>query len=238
MKSQSTKIWVIVPSAGSGQRMRQSIPKQYLPLNGKTVIEITLATLFSNASINKIIICCAANDEHWPSLACANDERVETVIGGETRAHSVLNGLMSLQSRASDDDWVLVHDAARPCLTAQTLQSLIEQLSGDEVGGILAVKSNDTVKLAAKDKLSDVQIDRTLNRDEIWYAQTPQMFRYGLLKNALQQALESELLITDEASAMEMAGYHPRLIEGERSNFKITQPEDLKMAELVWQSLE
>lgn len=219
--------------------MRGSIPKQYLLLQDKRVIEHTLSALLAESQIAQIVVCIAPEDENWGQLACADDARVSSAIGGETRAHSVLNGMLSLASHANDQDWLLVHDAARPCLSQQALSQFVQQLSNDDVGGILALRSNDTVKRATQqeDKQSSVaQVETTLNRDEIWYAQTPQMFRYGLLKQALESALACNADITDEASAIELAGHHPKLIEGERRNLKITKPEDLQMANFFLES--
>lgn len=228
----STKIWAVVPSAGIGVRMRDSIPKQYLEIQGRAVIEHTIATLLAEECIRKITVCIAESDSFWSKLDIASNPRVSSTIGGATRAHSVLNGIKAISDKAQDNDWVLVHDAARPCLSQLLLGSFIEQLKANKVGGILAIPSNDTVKLAKSSDSGDT-IEKTLDRKRVWYAQTPQMFRYGLLKEALQVALESGAEVTDEASAIEMMGHEPRLINGEVRNIKITQIDDLEMASLL-----
>jgi len=223
------KIWAVVPSAGSGQRMQQSIPKQYLELRGKAVLEHTLAVLLAEQNIRQVVVSVAADDAYWSRLDYAKDPKVISTTGGKTRALSVLNGISSLSAQARNDDWVLVHDAARPCLSTDLLRSFIEQLRDARVGGILALASKDTVKLTPR--RGATKIEQTLDRDRIWYAQTPQMFRYGLLKEALEQAIDNGEAITDEASAMELAGYQPRLIAGEARNLKITTPDDLELAD-------
>ena len=231
--SSATNIWAIVPSAGSGQRMNNTIPKQYLELDGSLVIEQTLSTLLAEDKIHHITVCVAKTDQHWDKLNLEKQTRVSSVVGGATRADSVLNGIRAISDRASADDWLLVHDAARPCLSSSMLLSFIEQLSSDQVGGILAMRSNDTVKFAKQADTSDNRIEKTLDRNKVWYAQTPQMFRYGLLKKSLEQAIESGASITDEASAIEMAGHNPKLISGESKNIKITRAEDLELASLL-----
>ncbi|MCL4133942.1 UNVERIFIED_CONTAM: hypothetical protein GTU68_001335 [Idotea baltica] len=212
--------------------MRQSIPKQYLELQGRSVIENTLATLLEEERISLVTVCVAEDDQFWDKLDYASDSRVSCVVGGATRADSVLNGIKSLHKRASKNDWLLVHDAARPCLSKGMLASFIDELGDDKVGGILALPSNDTVKFAIESS-SENKIQETLDRNRIWYAQTPQMFRFGLLRNALESAIASETAVTDEASAMEIAGYKPRLINGEIRNIKITRIDDLEMASLL-----
>ncbi len=231
MLANNKKIWAVVPSAGTGQRMRQSIPKQYLELNGRAVIEHTMAVLLSESRISKIIVCVAKDDKFWEHLDCSKDPRVETTIGGATRAESVLNGINQLNDTEDERDWVLVHDAARPCLSTALLGSFIDQLQKDKVGGILAVPSKDTVKQAANNERNE--IESTLERERIWYAQTPQMFRFDLLKKALNYGVERRLNITDESSAIEMAGYRPKLIAGDVRNLKVTTPEDLEIASLL-----
>jgi len=225
----SVNHWVVIPAAGSGQRMKSSIPKQYLKINEKTILEHTLSIFVERDDIAGVTVCVAPNDSFGINLPIFSNPKVSHVVGGDSRAESVLNGLSALSEKVKDDDWVLVHDAARPCLSALTLQRLFDELEGEEVGGILAIPAQDTLKLQVKG--SNAQIDKTLDRSTIWQAQTPQMFRYKLLKDALSSALEHNIEITDEASALEMAGYQPRLIEGEARNQKITQPEDFKMAE-------
>lgn len=208
--------------------MGAAIPKQYLPLAGSTVIEQTLDRLLANPSIRAICVSLGAHDGFWPELAIARHERVLRAPGGEERCHSVLNGLATLMESAGADpgDWVLVHDAARPCLAAADLQRLLDELRDDPVGGILAFPVRDTMKRAS----ADGRIARTEDRTGLWHALTPQMFRLGALHQAISQALADGFLVTDEASAMEHAGHEPRLIEGRADNIKVTRPEDLAVA--------
>ena len=221
-------VWAIVPAAGAGQRMQTTLAKQYLEINGRAIIEITADLLLANQQINQVIVCIAGDDQLWPTLKLATHPDIHRVTGGATRAQSVLNGLQSLYGRAADEDWVLVHDAARPCLSAPKLADFIAQISASPVGGIMAIKAIDTLKLAVAQTTT---IQQTLDRSSIWQAQTPQMFPYGLLYGALSEALKAGAEITDESSAMEWAGHAPRLVEGESSNLKITCPEDLRMAQ-------
>lgn len=226
------KIWAVVPSAGSGQRMQQAIPKQYLELQGRAVIEHTMATLLSEERITEVVVPIAKDDSFWSKLDCSSNTKVSSIVGGNTRSESVFNGITSLRDKANDDDWLLVHDAARPCLSQQILASFIEQLMTDEVGGILALPSNDTVKLACDS--GDINtIEKTLDRNRVWCAQTPQMFRYGKITKALELAIQEGNSVTDEAFAMEVAGYKPRLIPGEARNLKVTRIDDLEMASLL-----
>jgi 2-C-methyl-D-erythritol 4-phosphate cytidylyltransferase len=235
------KLWVIMPAAGSGSRMQESVPKQYLSINGMAIIEHAIKVFLDNHEIQKIIVPIAENDQMFDRLNVANDQRVATTIGGSSRAHSVLNGLIALsaegslssvedsQRLAEESDWVLVHDAARPCLSSASLTRLIDSLRDDEVGGILAVQAKDTLKRMSKTQT----IASTVDRSDIWQAQTPQMFRYGLLKAALASAIEQDADITDEASALERLNYQPRLVVGDARNLKVTTPEDLALAEFL-----
>ena len=226
-------VWGIVPAAGAGQRMQTSLAKQYLKINDKTILEITASLLLANPLIKQLVICTAADDQVWSTLELSNHSNVDRVNCGASRAQSVLNGLRSLRDRADDNDWVLVHDAARPCLSAAKLNDFIQQIIVSPVGGIMAVKANDTLKLS---RAESADIQQTLDRSFIWQAQTPQMFPYGLLYGALSDALNAGAEITDESSAMEWAGHAPRLVEGDSSNLKITSPDDLKMARFFLKS--
>lgn len=230
MSTTDNKIWVIVPAAGSGQRMGVETPKQYLEINGKTILEITLSLLLKNKHIYQVVVCTFVDDQKWQSLAISDHNKISRTDGGESRANSVLNGLTSIENIAKDEDWVLVHDAARPCLSQDLLNNLVNKLSGDQVGGILAIPAKDTLKVSDS---SGITIDKTLDRSQIWHAQTPQMFRYGLLKKAMDIALSSSFEITDEASAMEYAGHQVKIIEGDSTNLKITTQDDLKFAQFL-----
>jgi 2-C-methyl-D-erythritol 4-phosphate cytidylyltransferase len=223
------KLWVVMPAAGSGSRMRESVPKQYLCIHGSTILEHSINVFLANDEIQKIIVALAKDDQHFGQLNLAKEQRVATTIGGSSRAESVLNGLNALRindSRVNDSDWVLVHDAARPCLSDELLSKLINRLRDDDVGGILAIPVKDTLKRANKFQT----ISATIDRADIWQAQTPQMFRYGLLKAALTLAIEQKIDITDEASSLENSGYEAKLIEGDARNLKVTTPEDLALA--------
>lgn len=220
--------WAVLVAAGAGRRMTADRPKQYLPLAGKLVIEHSLQRLLEAEAVRGLVVVLAADDAYWPVLQFNTDKPLWTMAGGRERADSVLAGLDRLAEQAAEEDWVLVHDAARPCLAAADLQKLIDTLHGDACGGLLAAACRDTLKQAG-----DGQCLRTLDRSRIWQAQTPQMFRLGLLRKALQQARREGVAVTDEAMAMEQAGYRPRLVEAAMQNLKITTPADLPLAEFI-----
>jgi 2-C-methyl-D-erythritol 4-phosphate cytidylyltransferase len=225
----SVRYWALVPAAGVGKRMGSAIPKQYLPLIGRPVIAHALATLLNHPSITGVVAAIGAEDEWWPTVAAefAVAKLPRVVTGGAERCHSVLNGLEALREWAAPSDWVLVHDAVRPCLAAGDLDRLLAELVDDPVGGLLAVPTRDTLKQA-----DDAgRVAATVDRSRLWHALTPQMFRLGMLHAALYAALARGLLVTDEAAAMEAAGFAPRLVEGRSDNLKITRPEDLALAE-------
>ena len=222
--------WVVIPAAGIGSRMEASCPKQYLPLLDKTILEHTLERLLAIPVFQGIHIALANYDNFWPQLAIAKNRRITCVNGGGERADSVLNCLHALTGRAQDDDWVLVHDAARPCIRRQEVLKLIEVVNNHPVGGILGVPVSDTLK-----QVSGVLIDRTLDRSHLWQAQTPQMFRLGLLRECLQRAGIEGKTVTDEASAVETYGYQPLMVLGRSDNIKITRPEDLGIAAMLMQ---
>jgi len=221
----SIKYWAVVPAAGVGKRMNADRPKQYLALLDKTVIEHTLIRLLTADVFSAVAVAISEEDPYWPELDVAAHEKVITAAGGKERADSVLSALKAIRTLASDNDWVLVHDAARPCITTTDIMHLINTLKKDEVGGILALPSHDTLKSVLGDS-----IEATLDRRHIWRALTPQMFRYGLLKQALEAA-EGNPAITDEASALELKGLQPKIVEGRPDNIKITRPEDLALAQ-------
>jgi 2-C-methyl-D-erythritol 4-phosphate cytidylyltransferase len=207
--------------------MASEIPKQYLPLLGRRVIEHTLERLLEHERIEAVYVVLSHADEWWSQIAYADHPRVVRVPGGDERCHSVRNALESLRVRAASDDWVLVHDAARPCVHRSDLDNLLDELAGDPVGGLLAAPLHDTIKEAGVAG----RIKATIPRERLWRAFTPQMFRLGVLYQALEQALTRGWLVTDDASAMELAGHAPRLLEGRSDNIKITRPEDLRLAE-------
>jgi 2-C-methyl-D-erythritol 4-phosphate cytidylyltransferase len=220
----SINCWAVVPAAGVGKRMQADRPKQYLPLLGKTVIEHTIERLLLSEAFQAIAVAISIEDPYWPELDVSLHPQIMTAPGGRERADSVLSALSALQGRAAEDDWVLVHDAARPCLTAEDILHLIASLKDDSVGGILALASHDTLKQVEADSICV-----TVDRKHIWRALTPQMFRYGMLREALLLA-EGNPAITDEASALEIQGLRPKIVEGRPDNIKITRPEDLALA--------
>jgi 2-C-methyl-D-erythritol 4-phosphate cytidylyltransferase len=222
--------FALVPAAGSGARMGEDIPKQYLPLAGGPMIYHALAVLCSHPKIDKVFVVLSDDDEQWVKynwLAFAGRLKILR-CGGATRAESVRNGLAAMAELVQDEDWVMVHDAARPCLTHAHLDALIAGVDENDVGGILAVPVTDTVKRGIGGAVVE-----TLPRDGMWRAQTPQMFRHGTLSEALVTLGPD---ITDEASAVESLGLQPRLIEADGSNLKVTYPFDLQVAEWILQS--
>ena len=229
MNAASVRYWAVVPAAGGGVRFGGEVPKQFAALGSTTVLEAALAPLIAAPDISVIVLVLAAHDTQGHALVERLQPRVRSAEGGAVRAQSVRNGLAALAASASDDDWVLVHDAARPCLPALDLERLMRELKDDPVGGILAAPIGDTVK---QDSGSG-HIERTVDRGGLWRALTPQMFRFGLLRAALDAALGAGLDVTDDAAAIERAGFKPRLIAGSASNIKITRPDDLAMAEAI-----
>lgn len=219
-------ITAIIPAAGVGKRMKQNKPKQYLLINGLTVIEHTVSKFLLHPNVGKIVIAISDGDPYFPTLAIASHPDVICVAGGKERADTVLNAL-DLVVKQQLSEWVLIHDAARPCVTAEDIDHLIDEALVDDVGAILATPVRDTMKRsdAAQNIVS------TESRDNLWHALTPQMFRAVPLQSALSQALSLGVLVTDDASAMEIIGLRPHLVAGRADNIKITQPEDLVLAE-------
>jgi 2-C-methyl-D-erythritol 4-phosphate cytidylyltransferase len=220
--------WALIPAAGMGRRMGSDIPKQYLPLGGKTVLEHTLDALARHPAIDGLVLVLGADD----SCAATFPDQVRgkpllLAMGGAERSDSVMSGLERLAGQADDQDWVLVHDAARPCLRREDLDRLIETLRDHPVGGLLGVPVRDTMKRGDARQV----VCETVDRDGLWHALTPQMFRLGPLREALCAARDQGLPVTDDASAMELAGQVPLLVEGHGDNLKITRPEDLALAE-------
>ncbi|MNM19714.1 2-C-methyl-D-erythritol 4-phosphate cytidylyltransferase [compost metagenome] len=215
----------IVPAAGIGSRMGADCPKQYLTLAGKTILEHTLGCLLSHPAIARVIVALAPHDRWFETLAVAADPRVLRVEGGSERAYSVLNAL-----HVAEGKWVLVHDAARPCLTQGDLDALIASAMACD-GAILGSRVRDTMKRTD----GAGNIVATVEREQLWHALTPQMFPTGTLKRALEEGLALGALITDEASAMERAGFTVKMVEGRADNIKVTRPEDLSLAELFLQ---
>jgi 2-C-methyl-D-erythritol 4-phosphate cytidylyltransferase len=223
------RYWAVIPAAGVGQRMGTEQPKQYLEIDGQPILERSIRVMLADDRIEHLVVCVSPEDTHWPSLA-VDDDRISSTLGGDSRAQSVNNGLRALAAYAHEDDWVLVHDAARPCLSTALLSSMIDELQHHDVGGILAIPAKDTLKLSSGDQ---DQISSTLDRTHVWQAQTPQMFRFGLLRDALADALIKSKPITDEASALEFQGLHPKLVIGDSRNIKVTTVDDIELAKFL-----
>ena len=226
------RCWAVLPAAGIGSRMDAELPKQYMAVAGATLLEHSLRALLSCERISGVIVALHADDTRAAGMPIFQDPRIQMVSGAEQRNGSVLAGLDALISQAALRDWVLVHDAARPCLQAHDIMRLIATVTANETGGILAEKMVDTVKQAS----ADARVLRTLDRATLWRAQTPQMFRLDELRKALQQAQAQGLAVTDEASAMEMAGYPVQLVAGSAGNLKVTVPADLPLADWYLQT--
>lgn len=212
---------VIIPAAGSGTRMGVSAPKQYLTLDGQALIQHVIRVFDQSPHIRSIHVILSEQDAHWRNAYLnASDKANVHYCGGETRAETVLNGLNAMQDSVAEDDWILVHDAARPGLTNRLLTQLISSLQDDEVGGLLALPLADTLKMSD----AESRVAKTIPRDQLWQAQTPQMFKYATLKRALESFNGSP---TDEAEAIESLGLKPKLVTGELRNLKVTYPQDL-----------
>lgn len=229
--SDTTRYWGIVPAAGIGTRMGTNRPKQYLTIGAKTLLEHTLERLLELPQLAGLVVALHPEDRYWEELPIAADARIAVVDGGEDRSRSVLNALNFLTLQASAQDWVLVHDAVRPCVTAASIDNLCHRSAKHEVGAILGVPVSDTLKFVNAQQA----IQSTRDRAGLWQAQTPQMFRYQLLHQCLARALAQGEQLTDEASALEAAGYRPLVVEGRTDNIKVTRPEDLKLAALILQ---
>lgn len=222
------RYWAVIPAAGTGTRMEMTTPKQYLSLQGRPIMEHVLLRFCRHPAIAGIVVALAPDDHYWETLSVAAHEKIRTTTGGVERCHSVLNGLRALPEVADANDWVMVHDAARPCLRKEDMDKLIDTLSGHPVGGILAIPVRDTMKRAGKDN----EIEATVDRSDLWHALTPQMFRLGLLEETLAGAVTAERVVTDEAQALETGGYRPLLVPGHPDNIKVTHRSDLPLAEL------
>ena len=242
----------LIAAAGSGSRMGAAIPKQYLQLGGKAVLQHTLERVFEWPGLSHVVVVLADDDEYFDQLPASADTRIQRVIGGASRAASVLAGLrhiaadsamQSVQTAHSQthNPWILVHDAARPLVATADVESLFREVfAGDACGGILATPVADTLKRAERDSQRSapgIAIETTVARAGLWAAQTPQLFRLRELTTALQQADDADLAVTDEASAMEMAGHHPLLVHARGLNIKLTTQADLELAQAILASL-
>ena len=230
-KNSGLAFYALIPAAGAGTRFLRGEPKQYLPLAGKPMLWHAVNALCV-APIENVFVVLAPDDAQFARLDWrAFGDRVEPLFcGGESRRDSVYNGMVAAMAAVEADDWMLVHDAARPCLARADLARLIEEVSPDQIGGLLALPVADTVKRVGKDEGGVQRVAGTEDRSQLWLAQTPQMFRCGILMQALKGA---KTTVTDEASAVEQIGLRPRMVLGSRENIKVTFPEDLSIAEAI-----
>lgn len=228
--SSELPVWAVIPAAGSGSRMQQDKPKQYLEFQGKTIIEHCLDRLLSHPEIAGAVIVLQADDRAWEKLDYRSDKTVFIADGGAERQHSVYSGLTTLQYRCGNDAIALVHDAVRPLVSHDDLDDVIATARKHTAGAILAAPLNDTLKR----QTDDMEIATTVPRQGLWRALTPQVFHLPVLLNALKLVIDNGLAITDDAQAVELAGYTPALVAGNAENLKITTPGDLALAERIW----
>ncbi|HEX5755816.1 MAG TPA: 2-C-methyl-D-erythritol 4-phosphate cytidylyltransferase [Arenimonas sp.] len=221
--------WAILPAAGRGARFGAELPKQYLQIAGRSLLEHSVRGVLASSDVDGVMVALAPDDAHWPGWREIDGRPIYTCIGGNERADSVLAALQALPATVSDEQWVLVHDAARPCLRPRDLERLLQVGKTDPVGALLAAPVRDTLKRA--DHLGHSQ--STEPREWLWRALTPQLFRRGGLTRALTAALKAGARVTDEAMAMERLGLRPCLVEGSEDNLKVTTPADLALAEFV-----
>ncbi len=229
----SNRIWAIVPSAGSGKRFGGSEPKQYTPLRGKQVIQWTLERLQAVSELSGILVGVAADADLTLLEATSSRLNVETYIGGATRSETVLKGLKRLIDSGHNNEWALIHDAARPLITPELVSELVKRVGFDVRGGLLAIEVVDTLK-----KIKNGRSLETIDRGQHWRAQTPQLFPVGLLFEALCAGKEKNITFTDEANAMEFLGYAPLLVKGSSKNLKLTEPEDMIVASAILDAQE
>lgn len=234
-ENKAPSIWAVIPAAGIGSRMASDRPKQYLPLLGKPIIEHTIAVFDRHPAIGGIVVVLAEDDPYWPQLGLSAKTPLHTVVGGAERSESVLNGLVYLNQHHPDTQWVMVHDAARPCLQPSDIDKLVAVAQSDKaVGAILGHRVVDTVKKVN----ADLEIEGTVAREQLFRAFTPQMFRVRQLLTAIHSALNADLNVTDDSYAIEKSGQSPILLEGAASNIKVTGPEDLALAEFFLSQIQ
>ena len=221
--------WAIVPAAGLGERFGGDVPKQYVPLCGQPMLAWTLRTLLGDRGLAGIVVALAQDDDRFQALPEAADARVRTCVGAQRRDATVSRALEALHGLANATDWVLVHDAARPCLRLEDVQKLVTTLGDDAVGGLLGIPVSDTLKRTE----DGAHVSATVARESFWRALTPQMFRYGLLCRALALCTERGRHCTDEAAAVESLGLRPRLVQGHADNLKVTTREDALLAAAI-----
>ncbi len=228
---QPNKLWAIIPAAGSGSRFSKTELKQYQTILDKTVLEHTIARL-NILPLTGYVLAIGQQDNVAKNLPLSHKDKAHFCLGGQERVHSVLYALQYLLEIASEDDWVFVHDAARPCVSESSLIQLVETAILKNTSAILAIQVRDTLKYVA----DQPKIEKTVSRDYLWQAQTPQIARLGMLKSAIEKALADNIVITDEASALEYAGHEVQVVQGRADNIKITYPDDLLLASLILQS--
>ena len=224
----AAQCWAAIPAAGTGSRLGAGRPKQYLEIRGCSLIEHCLRPFLEHPDIRGVVVALAPGDSWWGQLPAAVRNAVRVVEGGPERLHSVRNCLRHLLSMGTAADWVLVHDAARPCLRREDVDLLLTRAGAHAVGGILAVPARDTMKRAR----STGEVEVTVDRRNLWHALTPQMFRLGALEQAISRSIAAGTLVTDEAQAMELAGASGLLVQGHADNIKVTLADDLAIAEL------
>lgn len=220
--------WAVIPAAGTGKRMQAGVPKQYLEIDGRTILEITLRQFCYSPLIESVIVALSSDDNYFDQLEISSHGKINRVTGGDERCHSVLNSLQYLSTIADENDWVMVHDAARPCINQDDIINLVRVLEEHPVGGLLALPVRDTMKRAGEGDF----VRETVNREGLWHALTPQMFRLGQLRDAMQQNMDQGRIVTDESQAMELAGLSPMLVRGRQENIKITHMDDLMLAKI------
>jgi len=235
MSPNSSDIWAVIPAAGVGSRMQAELPKQYLPLACSTVLDVTLSKILSVPGLTGIVVALSEHDSWWKSSQYASHPAVFTCNGGRERSDSVLNALVRIPSLrtfpADYQPWVLVHDAARPCVTQEKIVELVNECKKRACGGILAAPASDTLKHVGAEN----EIQETIDRSKIWHAHTPQFFQYAELRSALEQCMANHKPVTDEASAVEQVNGKVIVVADRRDNIKITRPEDLSWAEFILQ---
>jgi 2-C-methyl-D-erythritol 4-phosphate cytidylyltransferase len=231
----SSRLFALIPSAGTGSRSGAPMPKQYRTVAGRDMLHFSLAAFDACSEFSQTLVVIAPDDQHFDARRFAGLRFAVRRCGGASRQASVLNGLQALgEFGARDDDWVLVHDAARPGITPALIRALVGALKDDAVGGIMALPVADTLKrVAPRADDGEQRIARTEARDGLWQAQTPQMFRVGMLREAILRAQQDGHDLTDEASAIEWLGHAPRLVQGSLRNFKVTYPEDFELADAL-----
>jgi 2-C-methyl-D-erythritol 4-phosphate cytidylyltransferase len=216
------KVDVIIPAAGVGKRMQSVVPKQYLDIDGMTILDRTINKFITLEFINKVIVALSPNDEYFRDSKFINNSKLLVVSGGKERCDSVYNGIL-----AATSEYVLVHDAARPCVLSSDIQTLVEKCTNDN-GGLLVSRIPDTIKKANEHN----EVISTISRDNVYRALTPQYFKKDLLRNAYEKSFNDGFVMTDESSAMEYIGYKPQIVVGSSTNIKITEPNDLELAKI------